>query len=66
MLPYEVCLILRILLQRVVESYDIGPMGLLPLGMKECCGFLSSLKIHRYLERFEPANLVSNGKHANH
>jgi hypothetical protein len=33
---------------------------LLPLRTKECCGFLSPSAA------FEPANLRSNGKHANH
>jgi hypothetical protein len=48
-----------------VKSCDIGPTDLLPLRSKACCAFLSPLKTH-HSAGYEPANLGSNGKHANH
>jgi hypothetical protein len=41
------------------------PMALFPLLRKSYCGFVSAFEIH-LLAEFEPAILVSNGKHANH
>jgi hypothetical protein len=34
-------------LLHAVNSYDMGPSALLPIRRNVCCGFLSSLKIHR-------------------
>jgi hypothetical protein len=30
-----------------IKSYNVGPPALFPLLRNACCGFLSSLKIHR-------------------
>jgi hypothetical protein len=44
---------------------DLTSPALLPLRRKMCNGFLSPLKSID-LTKFEPANIGSNGKHANH
>jgi hypothetical protein len=48
-----------------VKRSDIGQTNLLPLRCKACFGFLSPLKFITSAG-FDPANLGSNGKHANH
>jgi hypothetical protein len=45
--------------------YVVGTTALLPFRRKASCGFISHLKSITKAG-FEPANLVSSGKHANH
>jgi hypothetical protein len=49
-----------------IKSYYMGPHALPSVWGKVYCGFLSPLKKSIVSARFEPANLESNGKHANH
>jgi hypothetical protein len=42
----SISFIFRMYFLHAVKSYDMGPMALLHLRRKVCCGFLSSLKIH--------------------
>jgi hypothetical protein len=51
---------------QAVKSYNMGPWAVLPLQMKACHGFLSSLKKSIASAESEPTNLGSNGKHAKH
>jgi hypothetical protein len=44
----------------------MGPMALLPLQRKACCRLFITLKNLLPSARFEPADLGSSGRHANH
>jgi hypothetical protein len=49
--------IVRRVLLHAVKSYGMGPPALLPLRKKECCRFLSPLKIHRLRRGLNPCIL---------